>query len=234
MRILVFGGSGGIGLALVQRLAQQEHNHVIATFHSHQPDVKSSNIEWQQLDVTSESQLISLSANIGNIDWVINCVGVLHDSSHQPEKNLKSIDADWFLSSMANNALPTLLIAKHFSANLKPSNSPKFAVISARVGSISDNRLGGWYSYRSSKAALNMLIKGISVEWRRSLPKACVLALHPGTTDTNLSKPFQANVPQGKLFSSEFVAEKLIKIISSTTNDESGSFLAYDGSSIPW
>ena len=135
---------------------------------------------------------------------------------------------------METNALPTLLIAKHFSANLKPSLNAKLAVVSARVGSISDNKLGGWYSYRSSKAALNMLIKGISIEWRRLLPKACALALHPGTTDSQLSAPFQANVAEGKLFSPEYVADCLINLIAQSTSEDSGTFLAYDGSVIPW
>ncbi|WP_194438929.1 SDR family oxidoreductase [Vibrio fluminensis] len=234
MKILILGGSGGIGLAIVKRLAQHTDNQIVATYHNHHPDWQAPDLEWHQLDVTNESQLLSLSATIGSLDWIINCVGILHDANHQPEKNLKSIEPDWFMTSLATNTLPTLLLAKHFGANLKPSMSPKLAAISARVGSISDNKLGGWYSYRSSKAALNMVVKSISVEWSRTLPKACVLALHPGTTDTPLSEPFQTNVPQGKLFSAEFVAEKLIDLIASTPKDDSGSFLAYDGSTIIW
>ncbi|OLQ86353.1 short chain dehydrogenase [Vibrio panuliri] len=234
MKILIFGGSGGIGLAIIKQLLTQGDNHVVATYHAHCPAYQHPQLEWQALDITNEAQLLSLSATVGSLDWVINCVGVLHDSSHQPEKNLKSIDRDWFLTSIETNALPTLLIAKHFGANLKPSLFAKLAVVSARVGSISDNKLGGWYSYRSSKAALNMLIKGISIEWRRLLPQACVLALHPGTTDTQLSAPFQANVAAGKLFSPEYVADCFIKLIEQSTPEDSGIFLAYDGSVIAW
>jgi len=108
------------------------------------------------------------------------------------------------------------------------------AVVSAKVGSIEDNRLGGWYSYRCSKAALNMAIKNISIEWRRRSPNVCVTSLHPGTTDTRLSAPFQRNVPDGKLFSCDHTAQCLVDVVSRLQLSDSGKFLAYNGEELPW
>jgi NAD(P)-dependent dehydrogenase (short-subunit alcohol dehydrogenase family) len=108
------------------------------------------------------------------------------------------------------------------------------AVVSARVGSIADNRLGGWYAYRASKAALNQIMRTATIEARRRF-KGCILTcVHPGTTDTALSKPFQANVPEGKLFSPTFVAERFMAIFNDLEVDDSGAFLAWDGQTIPW
>jgi len=108
------------------------------------------------------------------------------------------------------------------------------AVISAKVGSIQDNRLGGWYSYRASKAALNMAIKTISLEWQYKVPNCCVAALHPGTTDTQLSAPFQANVAIKKLFSADQTAALLIDVIDNLNSKNSGRFWNWDGKEIPW
>lgn len=138
------------------------------------------------------------------------------------------------MRSIEINTLPTLLLAQAFFPAFKNSPSVKFAVLSARVGSIEDNGLGGWYSYRASKAALNMVVKNLSIEWRRRLKQATVLALHPGTTDTALSKPFQTNVPQGKLFSADNVAKDLLDLMAGSTPSDSGQFWDYVGREIPW
>ncbi|EKO3738305.1 SDR family NAD(P)-dependent oxidoreductase, partial [Vibrio metschnikovii] len=130
--------------------------------------------------------------------------------------------------------LPTLLLAKYFSPLMKTSDAAKFVTISAKVGSISDNRLGGWYSYRASKAALNMLLKTLSIEWQRTIKRGVVLALHPGTTDTPLSKPFQANVPADKLLTPEQAAQYLVELIIQATLQQTGQFLAYNGERLPW
>lgn len=235
MKVLIFGGNGGIGHAICRNLAQHSPDiEVHATYRNQQPTHSHETIIWHKLDVTDEAQLQLLANEIEHLDWIINAVGLLHDEDHGPEKNLKSFDPDFYLKNIMNNAMPTMLIAKHFQSALKHSSQPKLATISAKVGSIKDNQLGGWYSYRSSKAALNMLLKTLSIEWGRTMPKACVLSLHPGTTDTELSKPFQANVPEGKLFEPDRVAADLIKIISEATSDISGSFLAYNGEELPW
>lgn len=240
LHILVIGGSGGIGFAVVKHLLSELSRfdfldvHVDATYHSQQPDLEDHRLHWHQVDATSEVDIKELSTQFERLDWLINCVGMLHTPDLGPEKNLSSIDPEFFLKNISVNTLPSLLLAKHFTPILKASDNPKFAVVSAKVGSISDNRLGGWYSYRSSKAALNMFIKTMSIEWQRTLKKGTVLALHPGTTDTALSKPFQNNVPQGKLFESSYVAHQLVDIIRTATPEQSGHFYAYDGEQLTW
>jgi NAD(P)-dependent dehydrogenase (short-subunit alcohol dehydrogenase family) len=235
MKVLIFGGSGGIGHSLcMQLLSHQPEIDLHATYHSHKPNDLGSGLTWHNIDITAEDDISKLAAQFSSLDWIINAIGLLHTPSYGPEKNLQSCQSEFFLENIKVNALPTLLIAKHFSACLKASNHPRFVTISAKVGSIEDNRLGGWYSYRSSKAALNMLIKNISIEWSRRIPKACILSIHPGTTDTPLSKPFQANVPDGKLFEPDKVASDILHIIEKANPEITGSFLSYDGQRLPW
>ncbi|MEZ8246165.1 SDR family oxidoreductase [Vibrio splendidus] len=240
LHILVVGGSGGIGFAVVKHLLSELSRfdfldvHVDATYHSQQPELENSRLNWHKVDATYEADIEQLSKQFEKLDWLINCVGMLHTPDLGPEKNLSSIDPEFFLKNISVNTLPSLLLAKHFTPILRTSDNPKFAVVSAKVGSISDNRLGGWYSYRSSKAALNMFIKTMSIEWQRTIKKGTVLALHPGTTDSALSKPFQTNVPEGKLFDSSYVAHQLVDIIRTATPDNSGHFYAYDGEQLSW
>ncbi|NOI80196.1 SDR family oxidoreductase [Vibrio tubiashii] len=235
MKVLIVGASGGIGAALVNEcLFRYENTEIHGTYFRSNNRHRSNQVYWHQLDIREEESIERLASRIDHLDWIINCVGFLHNEHQGPEKNLHSVSGEFFLENIAINTLPTLLLAKYFSAKLKSSEFPKFATLSARVGSLSDNHLGGWYSYRSSKAALNMLIKTLSIEWKRTLPKATVLSLHPGTTDTELSLPFQANVPKGKLFSPEKVAKDLIDIIESKSIDDSGNFYDYSGEAIPW
>lgn len=235
MNIVIIGGSGGIGLAMVQEvLSRFHHAKVAATYHNTSPTWQHPRLTWHALDATQETQVQALSEPFSQVDWLINCVGVLHTPSKGPEKNLSALDTDFFLYNLTHNALPSLLLAKHFTAKLKHSDAAKFATLSARVGSISDNQLGGWYSYRASKAALNMLLKTLSIEWKRSLKKGVVLALHPGTTDTKLSAPFHSNVAPDKLFSPARVAHDLVNLIDAATPEHSGGFYAYDGQVLPW
>ena len=233
--VLVIGGSGGIGEAMVKQLQTIDPTtNIHTTFCNGKPDFSLENVTWHKVDVTKESDVKQLASHFTTLDWIINCVGILHTATHKPEKSLNTITPDFFLENISTNTLPTLLLAKHFTPLLARSPAGKLATLSAKVGSISDNRLGGWYSYRSSKAALNMVIKSISIEWRRVAKKAVVLSLHPGTTDTPLSKPFQTNVPEGKLFDADDVARQLLSIIERSTPEESGRFFAYDGEELPW
>ena len=131
------------------------------------------------------------------------------------------------------NPLP-LLLAQALEP-LIPKDLPcHFASLSARVGSIGDNRSGGWYAYRAAKAAQNQLLRTLALEWRRRLPQMCVSLLHPGTTATRLSQPFQANVPAGQLFSPERAASQLLDVLAGLGPDQSGGFWAWDGQPIPW
>lgn len=237
MNILIIGASGSIGSAMLRKaLAQFPDAKIWATYRTSCPSLyeKDKRIIWVKLDLAHEPQIARLATHIKKLDWLVNCVGILHNENFKPEKSIASFNADFFLENVQVNVLATLLLGKHFTPVLKTSTEPRFAVISARVGSIEDNRLGGWYSYRTSKAALNMAIKTLSIEWRRVVRSGVVLALHPGTTDSDLSKPFQTNVPEGKLFKPDRVADDLFKIIRSHQPEMSGQFIAYDGSIIPW
>lgn len=234
MNILVLGGSGGIGAALISAIELRYPSAVIyATYATHLPE-DLTHVTWFKVDLRIEQEIEALAAHIPSIDWIINTVGVLTVNGVGPEKSLRQCDGELFKRSMEINALPTLLVCKYFIRHLRKSSKPIFSTVSARVGSIADNRLGGWYSYRSSKAALNMIIKNISIEWQLALPKGCIVALHPGTTDTNFSKPFQAGVPEDKLFSPAKTANLLLDVMDGLDAKDSGRFIAYDGSDIAW
>jgi len=250
MLAIVVGGSGGIGSALVASLrVQPEITAVIATYY--QSDLSASaNTEEQselaplytrQLDATDETSVKEFAGFVAQhvlthqpIKYVINCIGMLHKAELQPEKSIKTLDLHDLQQVMTVNAIPTLLLAKHLGPHLRSETPCLFSTLSARVGSISDNRLGGWYSYRMSKAALNQALKCLSIEWKRSAENVVVVALHPGTTATALSEPFQRNVPEGGLFSVEKTAGLLLQVLASLQQSDSGKFLAYDGTEIAW
>ena len=159
---------------------------------------------------------------------------LLHKPAKGPEKTIRQIDPSFFIESMSINALPSLLLAKHLHAKFRHGRPAVFATVSAKVGSIEDNRLGGWFSYRASKAALNMCLKTLAIEWRRSLPNVAVAALHPGTTDTPLSRPFQHNVPTGQLFAPAQSVSYMLDVLDGLNSADSGQFLAFDGEKLPW
>ncbi|CAM3774102.1 SDR family oxidoreductase [Parendozoicomonas haliclonae] len=233
--VLIIGGCGGIGSALVDSfLAPEEPCQVHATWCHQRPTKQHERLKWYLADVTDEAAIEKLSGQFEHLDYLINAVGVLHNGMGEPEKNISQVKPEFFLMNLSFNAMPTLLLAKHFKKVLKPVKNSVFATISAKVGSIEDNRLGGWYSYRASKAALNMVLKNLSIEWQRELPECCVAALHPGTTDTALSKPFQARVPADKLFSPATSAHCLTTVLSKLTPKDSGRFWSWDGSQLPW
>lgn len=232
--VLIVGGQGGIGEALVDLLRHEKSVDAIhATWYRREPEPLDG-VTWWQLDVTDEASIRSLAERIETLDWLINAVGWLHDKGAGPEKHSREIDRENFLRAMEINALPSLLLAKHFRRQVKRSNAGVFATVSARLGSIAENGLGGWYSYRASKAALNMALRTLSVEWRRELPSATVAALHPGTTDTPLSRPFQSRVPSEQLFSPKRTAGYLLDVIGGLTPAVSGRFWSFDGKELPW
>jgi len=164
---------------------------------------------------------------------IINVAGVLHGEDFGPEKRLSQIRPEVLKTVFEVNAFGPLIVAKHFSSFLRHDERSVFASLSARVGSISDNRLGGWYAYRGSKAAQNMFTKTLSIELGRLAPNAIVVGLHPGTVDTGLSKPFQGSVPRDKLFSTEQSVGHLLAVIDGLTAQDSGKVFAWDGSEIP-
>jgi len=248
----IIGGTGGIGKAMIEQLLQNTTKkydstnadvRVFATYHKSIPDFEADNLYWIAMDICDEQSIKHAADMIKqqttHIDWVINCAGLLHTKMRQPEKALQQIESEFFLQNMQVNALASLLIAKHIKPLLAKAersvDKPAiFATISARVGSISDNQLGGWYSYRMSKAALNMGMKNLSIEWSRSLKNVCVVVMQPGTVNTQLSAPFQGNVADGQLFSPAYSAECLLEVLSKMGAAQSGSFVDWAGESIPW
>lgn len=245
---LIIGGTGGIGQAMVKQLVQvtanrQNNIKVFATYHRSVPDIEADNLYWLHMDVSDESSIEQAAYEIkqqsAHLDWIVNCVGLLHTDFAQPEKALRQVETAFFLQNMQINALAGLLIAKYMrpllaKAERRADTPAIFATISARVGSISDNQLGGWYSYRMSKAALNMGMKNLSIEWGRSLKDVCVVVMQPGTVNTQLSAPFQGNVADGQLFSPAYSAECLLEVLSGMTAAQSGSFVDWAGETIPW
>lgn len=226
-------GAGGIGRALASQLRQRASGlHVVLCGRQQGPEVA-----WE-LDLEQQDSLGDLAPRIASsglpLRLVINASGWLHDQHHQPEKRLQQVDADALLKSFSINAMAPLLLAKAVEPCLLRDHPFHFASLSARVGSITDNRSGGWYAYRGAKAAQNMYLRSLSLEWARRFPSACVTLLHPGTTDTALSRPFQTFVAADRLFSPERAAVQLLDVLSQQTPEQSGAFLAWDGQSIPW
>lgn len=242
--VALVGGSGGIGAALLSLLSVRENIGAIHSTYYRSPAAGSlgsigqfgatASIVWSQVDITDEASVKQWLEGIGSFDWLINCAGFLHDINTKPEKTVAQLNPANFNRNMSINCLPNLLLAKYAHASLKQADKGVFASLTAKVGSIEDNRLGGWYSYRASKAAANMVLKTLSIEWARSAPNVRVVALHPGTTDTKLSAPFQANVKQENLFSTEKAAGMLLEQIEQLHQHPSGRFIAYDGEELPW
>jgi NAD(P)-dependent dehydrogenase (short-subunit alcohol dehydrogenase family) len=235
MKIVITGGSGGIGSAFVEALARRPQvETVISTWNRTPPRSRARNVSWQQLDLTDEDAVRDWARQLGEIDWLINAAGMLHTPAQGPEKTIRQVDPGFFLENISVNTLPSLLLARHLHGKFRHGRPAVFATVSAKVGSIGDNRLGGWFSYRASKAALNMCLKTLAIEWHRTLPNVAVAALHPGTTDTALSRPFQRNVPPDQLFSPQQSVAYLLAVLDNLKPDPAGQFLAFDGELLPW
>jgi NAD(P)-dependent dehydrogenase (short-subunit alcohol dehydrogenase family) len=227
----VFGASGGIGAALALRLADDPAVGVVHSGGRSAISGPTKTVPFQ-FDLTDETSIAAAAAAIGACDLVIIATGLLHDGDTQPEKSLRAQTAEAYAKAFAVNAIGPALIAKHFMPLLPRDRRSVFAAISARVSSISDNRLGGWHAYRASKAALNMILRNCAIELARTHPQAIVAALHPGTVDTPLSQPFQRNVAEGKLFLPDYSADALLKVIDGLSPNASGNLYAWDGQRI--
>ncbi|MEJ2256252.1 MAG: SDR family NAD(P)-dependent oxidoreductase [Woeseiaceae bacterium] len=236
--IVIAGANGGIGNALVKWLASDARAGRIWALSRSPLAVSSSRIRPVVTDVTDEKSVEAMAircAEHGPLDLVVVATGVLHDGDEiQPEKRMRDLDGPMMSKVFRINTFAPTLIAKHFLPLMRQDAKTAFAAISARVGSIADNRLGGWASYRASKAALNMYMKTLSIEHARTHPEGLVVTLHPGTTNTALSKPFQRNVPPDKLFSPEYAAERLLQVLDQLTSTDTGGFYAWDGDPIEY
>lgn len=231
-------GSGGIGTALIEALgARAPGLRRVLTHRLGSARVPLPGVQHLELDLTLDASLDSLAGQLRQLPslrLVINTAGLLHRGELQPEKRLARLSRRNLEQSFAVNAFGPVLLAKALEPALSRELPLHFASLSARVASIGDNQLGGWYSYRAAKAAQNQLLRTLAIEWQRRFPLACVSLLHPGTTATPLSAPFQAGVAAEKLFSPRRSAGHLLDVIEGLTPGQSGRFWAWDGQPIPW
>lgn len=235
-KALIIGAHSTIGQAFANALLAQSYE-IIGVSRQPASPAEISFSEWYPCDNNDEAikgVIDTLVEQTEVIDKVLICNGILHTSSISPEKRLEQLNAETLHSIFEVNTIVPSLWVSALLPLLKKQTECKLAVISARVGSISDNGTGGWYSYRASKAALNMLIKTASIEYGRRAPTVKLIAFHPGTTDTPLSKPFQARVKPEKLFTPEFVANRLIEIMNEAPVDQTVSYLDWDNKPIAW
>ena len=244
---LILGASQGIGLGFVKKLLQldsigkiyatyrrQESASELVALESEHPD-KICCLKMEIADELQISECVArIQAETDKLHLVVNCVGILHQGTLQPEKSLKHLNQEHLLRYFQINSIGAVLLAKYLLPLFRHSDRSILATISAKIGSIGDNRLGGWYGYRASKAALNMFMRTVAIEYRRTSPKTIVVMLHPGTTNTRLSQPFQKNVPPEKLFSVERTVNQLLAVVEELDQDDSGEFFSWDGSRLPW
>lgn len=223
---VVFGASGGIGAALVEAIsASAGFDHVMALSRRSQPG-------FDLLDEASIERATAFAARHGTLRLVIDATGFLHDDGQAPEKSLRQLDAAKLARSFALNAIGPALIMKHVLPQLPRAGRSVFATLSARVGSIGDNRLGGWYAYRASKAALNQLVRTASIELARRSPEAICVALHPGTVATGLSAPFAAG--SDTRHSPAEAAWHLLSVINGLAVEANGGFFDWRGQAVAW
>jgi NAD(P)-dependent dehydrogenase (short-subunit alcohol dehydrogenase family) len=223
---VVFGASGGIGRALVDELRRSD------AFVQVVPFSRNSDPAIDLEDEASLTRAAKHASDVGDIRLAIDATGFLHDALQQPEKTWRDIEPTKLARSFALNSIGPALIMKHVLPHFPRLGKAVFATLSARVGSIGDNRLGGWYSYRASKAALNQLVRTAAIELRRRSPDSICVALHPGTVDTPLSVPFRKDGLE--LHSPSIAAERLLEVINQLRPNDSGTFLDYRGKTVPW
>lgn len=237
MRAVIIGATGGIGRAIVSQIAASPNTERVYALSRTAAVDPHPKITGGTLDLTDEVSIQASATSIaadGPPDLVIVTAGLLSDGAGlKPEKSLKQQDLSAFERVFAINTFGPALAAKHFLPVMPKSGRAVFAALSARVGSISDNRIGGWHAYRASKAALNMLIRNYAIEQSRRNQDFIALSLHPGTVDTALSKPFQSGVPDKQLFSADKSAAFLLKVIDQARPEDSGKAFDWAGKEIP-
>jgi NAD(P)-dependent dehydrogenase (short-subunit alcohol dehydrogenase family) len=223
---LVIGASGGIGAALVAALREEGRHPVIGLSRGSDPPI----------DLLREESIAAAATWIAgqglDLSLVVIATGFLHDDRFTPERSWRHLDPEHMAQAFAVNAIGPALVLKHVLPLLRRDRRAVFAALSARVGSITDNRLGGWYGYRATKAALNQLIRTAAIEARRTNERAIIVGLHPGTVDTPLSRPFQANVPVGQLFEPDRAALQLLDVIEGLGVKDSGKIFDWQGAEI--
>jgi len=243
---VVIGAGHGIGAALVKNiLVANEKVRIFASYNNVEKvgPLKELQSKYQErlsvfkVDPTSEEDLAEFKSAVAlvnpKIELLINSVGFLQEGEIGPERSLRDVSKNALSRYFEVNSIPQLLIAKEFHPLFKHSSPSCMVAVSAKVGSIGDNSLGGWYGYRASKAALNMFVKGVSLEYSRRGCKSLVLSIHPGTTKTDLSADFTKNTHY-KLHSPDETAVNILTVIDGKSLEKSGSFYSWDGEELPW
>ena len=223
---VVFGSSGGIGKGIVSALSDSNHFGSVIGFSRR----GSFPIDFKD-EVTIERAAETV-AKVGKIRLAVDATGFLHDEHNYPEKSWRDLNTRNLAHSFLVNAIGPALIIKHFLPRMPRSGKSVFATLSARVGSIGDNHLGGWYGYRASKAALNQIVRSASIELARRSPDAICVALHPGTVDTPLSTPFAKSQLDIKTPAAAVV--NLLRVLDTLNKNNNGGFFDCNGKSVPW
>ena len=244
MRIVIQGAGRGIGHAMAKQAIAAGATKLILTARNsvHTDGFRglppSDIVHWVDMDFLDPESIIAAAAQIVDktpiIDRLVMVAGVLQDDGTQPEKRLSDIEAIALHYSYQVNAIGPMLLVKSLWSALRQPHPLVVASLSARVGSIADNQLGGWYGYRASKAALNQLSHTAAIELARYNPDSCMVTLHPGTVDTDLSRPFKKMTPSNSILSADQSAAKLWRVMSQLSPSQTGGFYAYDGSTIPF
>jgi NAD(P)-dependent dehydrogenase (short-subunit alcohol dehydrogenase family) len=223
---VIIGASGGLGSAFAE-LAEESgtYSHVVRISRTGNPGITA--------DICDEASLMRAAEQLkaqGLVpSLIIIATGILHGDGKKPERSLRELDADWMMENYRINTIGPAMAAKHFLPLMPKNGRNIFAVLSARVGSISDNKMGGWYGYRASKAALNMIVRNLSIEAQRRNPEAIVAALHPGTVETALSAPFTGGGQNGERFTPQQSASKLLSVLHGLLPHDSGQIFDYEG-----
>lgn len=233
--IAIIGASGTIGSTFVKHLNK---NYPQAEIHAISRQINKSKelkITSYEIDYNCEDSIKDIAYQVSQklpLDLIINATGILHDDMVSPEKSFRNLTPESMRYLYEIDCIIPSMIAKHFVPKLNKNNRSVFAALSARIGSISDNNLGGWYSYRAAKAALNMMIRTTSIEAKRSNQKAIIVGLHPGTVDSPLSKPFQKNLPKGQLLTPDFSVSSMTQVLNQLSCKNTGKIFAFDGEEI--
>lgn len=234
--VLVIGAGSAIAQAVLDALNDTGKLAIVAV-RRHPGSADRTNVTERHCDY-SPAAIQAVVDDLKTQQWIPDrvfiCNGILHGDAFAPEKQLAAIDEQAWMTVLHANALVPMLWLQSLITLLPRKQAAKIVLFSARVGSLTDNRLGGWYSYRASKAALNMMVKTAAIELRRTHQRVGVLLFHPGTTDTPLSKPFQNNVPEGKLFTPGFVAEQVLRLMEQYARPGEISYRDWAGEEIPW
>jgi NAD(P)-dependent dehydrogenase (short-subunit alcohol dehydrogenase family) len=229
--IAIIGSSGAIGNAFVEHYIKDSSVENIFTFSRNATDHVSEKVTSFEIDVESQDSIEKAAGQVKDhiIDRIIIASGILHTENFGPEKSIKDLNYETFAKVYSINTIGPALIGRYFIPLMNKNEKSVIAFLSARVGSISDNSLGGWYSYRSSKTALNQIVKNFSIELKRINKNAIALALQPGTVESRFSEPFKKNVSKNKLFTPDYSVGMLSQVIESSSLNESGNLLSYDG-----